>query len=41
MALMTAAQYVESLKKLKLKVYMFGELIENPAEHVNFELKLF
>ena len=29
----TAKEYVESLKKLNLKVYMFGELVENPTEH--------
>lgn len=33
MALMTKEQYVESLRKLNLKVYMFGELIENPVDH--------
>ncbi|HWR61158.1 MAG TPA: 4-hydroxyphenylacetate 3-hydroxylase family protein [Clostridia bacterium] len=33
MALMTKEQYIESLKKLKLKVYMFGELVENPVDH--------
>ncbi len=30
---MTREQYIESLRKLKLKVYMFGELIENPVDH--------
>lgn len=29
MALMTGEQYIESLKKLKLKVYIFGELVED------------
>ncbi|MBS4022562.1 MAG: 4-hydroxyphenylacetate 3-hydroxylase family protein [Dethiobacter sp.] len=29
----TAAGYVESLRQLKLKVYMFGEMIENVADH--------
>lgn len=33
MALMTKEQYIESLRKLDLKVYMFGELIENPVDH--------
>lgn len=33
MALMTGAQYVESLRKLKTKVYMFGELVENFVDH--------
>ena len=28
MALMTAAQYIESLRKLNTRVYMFGEKIE-------------
>ena len=27
--LMTGAQYIESLRKLKTRVYMFGEEIEN------------
>lgn len=33
MALMTRDQYIESLRKLKLKVYFRGELIENPVDH--------
>ncbi|MBU5438093.1 4-hydroxyphenylacetate 3-hydroxylase family protein [Tissierella sp. MSJ-40] len=33
MALKTKEQYIESLRKLNLKVYMFGELIENPVDH--------
>ena len=33
MPMMTRDQYVESLRKLNLKVYMFGELIENPVDH--------
>lgn len=32
MALMTGEQYVESMRKLKLQVYMFGEKIENPVD---------
>lgn len=31
--MMTAKQYVESLKELKLKVYLFGELLKEPTEH--------
>lgn len=33
MALMTGAQYVESLRKLKTKVYMFGEEVTNWVDH--------
>lgn len=33
MALMTREGYIESLRKLNLKVYMFGELIDNPVDH--------
>ncbi|HHY90878.1 MAG TPA: 4-hydroxybutyryl-CoA dehydratase [Clostridiales bacterium] len=33
MALMTKEEYIESLRKLNIKVYMFGELIENPVDH--------
>ena len=33
MALQTAAQYEESLRKLKLKVYLMGERIVNPVDH--------
>jgi len=29
----TAQQYEESLRKLKLKVYLQGELVENPVDH--------
>lgn len=32
MALMTGEQYVESMRKLNLQVYMFGEKIENPVD---------
>lgn len=32
MALMTGKEYVESLRKLNLKVYMFGKQIENPVD---------
>ncbi len=33
MALMSKEEYVESLKKLNLNVYMFGEKIEDTVEH--------
>ncbi len=33
MALMTGAEYVESLRKLNTRVYMFGEPIENWVDH--------
>ena len=33
MARLTKEQYIESLRNLNLKVYMLGELIENPIEH--------
>ena len=33
MALMTGAQYIESLRKLKTRVYMFGEPVENWVDH--------
>lgn len=33
MALMNGEQYIESLRKLKVKVYMFGELVENFVDH--------
>jgi 4-hydroxybutyryl-CoA dehydratase/vinylacetyl-CoA-Delta-isomerase len=33
MALKTPQQYEESLRKLKLKVYLQGELVENPVDH--------
>ena len=32
MALMTGEQYLESMRKLNLQVYMFGEKIENPVD---------
>ena len=31
--LMTSAQYVESLRKMKTRVYMFGEKVENWVDH--------
>ena len=33
MALMTAAEYIESLRKLNTRVYMFGEKIDNWVDH--------
>lgn len=33
MALKTASEYLDSLRKLKLKVYMFGEKIDNFVDH--------
>lgn len=33
MPLMTKEQYIDSLRKLNLKVYMFGELVKNPVDH--------
>ena len=33
MPMMTSEQYVESLRKMKLRVYMFGKLVENPVDH--------
>lgn len=33
MALMTGTEYIESIKKLKTQVYMFGEKIENPVDN--------
>jgi 4-hydroxybutyryl-CoA dehydratase/vinylacetyl-CoA-Delta-isomerase len=33
MTLMTGKQYIDSLKKMKPCVYLFGEKLENPTEH--------
>lgn len=33
MTLMTGKEYIESLRKLDIKVYMFGEKVENPIDH--------
>ena len=30
---MTKEQYIESLRKMNLKVYLMGEKIENPVDH--------
>ena len=31
--IMTGAQYIESLRKLNTRVYMFGEKIDNWVDH--------
>jgi len=33
MALMTGEEYVESIKKIKMQIYMFGEKIDNPVDN--------
>jgi len=33
MTLMTGEQYIESIRKLKMRVYMFGEEIESPVDN--------
>lgn len=33
MALMTGEQYVESIRKMNMQIYMFGEKIENPVDN--------
>jgi len=33
MALKTAEQYEESLRRLNLKIYLFGEQVKNPVDH--------
>ncbi|MCI8895297.1 MAG: 4-hydroxybutyryl-CoA dehydratase [Lachnospiraceae bacterium] len=33
MALMTGEQYIESIRKMNMEVYMFGEKIENPVDN--------
>ena len=30
---MTGKEYIESLRKMNLKVYLFGELVDNPVDH--------
>ncbi len=32
MALMTGEQYIESIRKMKMNVYMFGKKVENPVD---------
>lgn len=34
MALMTGEQYIESIRKMNMKIYMFGEKIENPVDNL-------
>ena len=34
--MMTRAEYIESLRRLNLKVYFMGELIENPVDDSSF-----
>ena len=36
MALMTPQEYIESLRKLNTRVYMFGEKIENWVDPVSY-----
>lgn len=33
MAIKTSEEYIQSLREMDIKVYMFGELVENPVEH--------
>ncbi len=33
MALMNGQEYISSIRQMNIKVYMFGELIENPVDH--------
>lgn len=33
MTLMTGEEYVESIRKLDMQVYMFGEKVDNPVDH--------
>ncbi|SFR72399.1 4-hydroxyphenylacetate 3-hydroxylase family protein [Anaeromicropila populeti] len=33
MSLMTGEEYIESIRKIKMEIYMFGEKIENPVDH--------
>jgi len=33
MALMTGEQYIESIRKINMEVYLFGERVENPVDH--------
>jgi len=33
MALMTGEQYIESIRKMNMKIYMFGESVENPIDN--------
>lgn len=33
MALMTGEQYIESIRKMNMEIYMFGEKVENPVDN--------
>ncbi len=33
MALMTGEQYIESIRNLKMEIYLFGEKVDNPYDH--------
>ena len=33
MALMTGEQYIESIRKMNMQIYMFGEKVENPVDN--------
>lgn len=33
MPLMTGEEYIESIRKIKMQVYMFGEKVESPVDH--------
>jgi 4-hydroxybutyryl-CoA dehydratase/vinylacetyl-CoA-Delta-isomerase len=33
MTLKTRAQYIESLRQMKKRIFLFGEEIENPVDH--------
>ncbi len=33
MALMTGEEYIESIRKIKMEIYMFGEKIDNPVDN--------
>ncbi len=35
MALKTAEQYEASLRKLNMKVYLLGETVSNPVDHLS------
>ena len=36
MALMTGEQYIESIRKMHMQVYMFGKKVENPVTIISF-----
>ena len=33
MALKTGAEYIESIRSMKMNIYMFGEKVENPVDN--------